>query len=355
MKKILIATGGTGGHVFPAIALGEYLTKCGYHVYYTTDSRGAKYYKFPTDNTFIIDVTPAPAGIFAKIKYYLKLIGTITDAVEKIKSISPDVVIGFGGYASFPVVYAAKSAKVQKIIIHESNAIIGKANDFLLSKANYLATGFNEIKGISVWNRKKIRYTGTPVRETIIEKAEAAKFNTRENLNILIFGGSQAASILTKFIPGSIVNLPDELKKKIHVFHQCKVDEVESLTEFYQKNHISCHVKDFFEDMHLKYAQTDIIIARAGASSIAEIIATNIPAILIPLERSAKNHQYLNAKLMAENKAAFLLREADLIKGKIDDMLLQLVGKSEICINMKNKLKELNIDWKFEITKLIKD
>jgi UDP-N-acetylglucosamine--N-acetylmuramyl-(pentapeptide) pyrophosphoryl-undecaprenol N-acetylglucosamine transferase len=355
MKRILIATGGTGGHVFPASALGEKLKKRGYSVHYTVDVRGAKYDALPQGNTYLLSIDTPPAGKLSKLYYYFKLIFVVLKMISLVKKIRPDVVIGFGGYASFPIVFASSLVKGVKIILHESNAVIGKANEWLLSRARYLATGFSKIDDVANSQKKKISFTGTPVRQEIIDARNSGDLIKDSEFKILIFGGSQAASILTEFVPKAIVALPDEFKKKIKVFHQCKASEVKELQDYYIKNHIDCDVKYFFHDMHIKYSEASMVIARAGASTISELVATGVPAILIPLKNSAKNHQYLNASYFSSEGCGRVVTEDELKQGQLAKELFDFISDKKAYFAMKAKLAEINIDWEAKIVNLIEN
>lgn len=303
---VFIATGGTGGHIFPALALAYELEQSGYKVIITADNRFEKYHKFDSEHIYV------PAANFVN-KSPLKLIQSVcTIAYGVIKALlliikfNPKTVIGFGGYPSFPTVKAA-SILGKEIILHEANVVLGRTNACLLGKAKYLTTGFKEIDGVALQYQNKVIYTGNPVRKEI---SPALSKNDHYKLSILIIGGSQGAKIFSKIIPDMLRNLPKEIKSNIHVCHQVKKEDIDNISNIYDRQNISHEVKEFFSDMDVKLKQTDLVISRAGASTIAELIKTRVPAIFIPYPTAVDNHQHLNAKILSDAKAAWIVPES---------------------------------------------
>ena len=336
MKKnnILIATGGTGGHIFPATALKERLQDEGLKVTLTADARFSRFYKFDETNILI----PAKGFNSKSIKNVfitlLTLMHGFIKALYLIYKIKPDLVIGFGGYATYPTMLAAIIFR-KEIILHEANVVIGKVNRMLLPYAKYLTTGFESINGVKEKYRNKIIYTGNPVRSKIIN-AKSTKIN--DKLVILIIGGSGGAKIFSNIIPSMIINLPAEIKNKLSIYQQVKEEDIEKLKEIYSKEGIECEINSFFTDMDIKLSKSNLVIARAGASTIAELIELAVPAILIPLPSSADNHQYYNAKAMADKKASWLIIEeqnaaSNLLK------LVKSIGKDQSIL--KESIKQL--------------
>lgn len=337
-KRILITSGGTGGHIFPAVALGALLKKK-YEVFYSFDPRSANYVDLKAANTFVIDISnKKEAGIIGKLKYLIHIMLAILQARSIIKKVKPDLIIGFGGYTTFPILFAASLLSPAKIILHESNSVLGKVNEMFLPKASLLAGGFETIEGIEPKAKSKFIFTGTPLRSAISKIARKTKI---DKINLLIFGGSQAAKKFSEIIPAAILKLDDKIKSRLHVIQQVKEEDSEQVKNLYLQNHISCEIKSFFTDIEQKYATSSLVIARAGASTISELIKLKIPSILIPLPSSAKNHQYKNA-LFLKNQGCAELAEEDNLTGK------NLAEKIALVIQNKAKyeanLAKLDID-----------
>ena len=306
-NKILLATGGTGGHIFPALALKHELDQQGFKTIIAADSKFVKFHPFDKEHILI------PSANFSN-RSPIKILGSIfTLAKGFIKSLwiiyrkKPDVVLGFGGYASYPIMLAA-TIFGKDIILHEANTVLGKVNKLLLPRVKYLTTGFKTIHGVKQKYFDKVIYTGNPIRPDILLDSNKKKTKSK-GLSILIIGGSQGAKVFSKIIPDMIVNLPQTLKDKLYIYQQVKEEDIELIKERYSKENIACEIKNFFNDMNEKLAQVDLVIARAGASTISELIAFKLPAIFIPYPSAADNHQYYNAKEIEDLKAGWIVKE----------------------------------------------
>jgi len=346
-KRILIASGGTGGHIFPAIALGEELEKK-YDVFYTFDERSKSYVNLDADNTFVIKISNNKgSGLIGKLKYFIQLLLALICARGILQKVKPDLVIGFGGYTTFPTLAAALSKSGATIMLHEANSVIGKANEFFLKDAKIIAGGFKDIEGIAPEFMNKFYYTGTPIRsniEKIVRKKKSDK------ITLLIFGGSQAAKKFSEIIPAAILKLDKKIRNKLHIIEQVKAEDVEEIKNFYDTHTISNEIKSFFSDIDQKYVIADLVIARAGASTISELVRLKIPSILIPLPTSAKNHQYKNAKYLADKNACELIDENTLeihtLTAKIEKVIKNISKYEE-------NLAKLEIDSRKNLLKLI--
>ena len=231
-KKILITSGGTGGHIFPAVALGSKLKRSGFEVYFCYDPRSESYVNLAAKNTFIINITNKKgSGIIGRLKYFINIMMSVLQARGIIKEVEPDLVIGFGGYTTFPILFASSLLSKAKLIVHESNSVIGSVNKLFLSKVAAIAGGLDKIEDISPSYLNKFFYTGTPVRE-MIEKVRRKKVS--DKINILIFGGSQAAKRFSEIIPSAILKLDEKIKRKIHITQQVKSEDINQIQELYK-------------------------------------------------------------------------------------------------------------------------
>jgi UDP-N-acetylglucosamine--N-acetylmuramyl-(pentapeptide) pyrophosphoryl-undecaprenol N-acetylglucosamine transferase len=327
MKKIILATGGTGGHIFPAQAIAESLIASGNTVEFIVDERFFPYYEktkanFPNVAIHKIMAAPINGNPFKKTIALAKNAVAYLQAWAIMRHVKPDVVIGFGGYPSLPTMLAAHN---YVRIIHEQNAVAGKANRLLCSKVQHIITGFAHVEQIPDDAKSKVLHFGNPVRSAILEIADA-EYNTPNSgeINLLITGGSQAAQIFADIVPSAIAMLPAELKARLHVTQQGKAEQIEALKEQYAQMQVKCEIASFFTDIPRRLADAHLVIARAGASTIAEICASGRPAIFIPLPSSADNHQFYNAKNVSDVGGGWLLEQKSTNSEKLSNLLNDL-------------------------------
>ncbi len=229
----------------------------------------------------------------------------------------------------------------KEIILHEANTVVGRVNRLLLWRAKYLTTGFKNIYGVKPEYQHKIIYTGNPVRNNIVA-VDGLKL--KDKITILIIGGSQGAKIFSKIIPAMVVNLPEDIKAKLFIYQQVKQEDIALIEEIYAKEGIDCEIKSFFTDINDKLNRANLVIARSGASTIAELIAVALPGILIPLPTSADNHQYYNAKEIADMNASWLLIEEPNVQNGLLKIVKSISKDSSILDKYSNKLKTLQQD-----------
>jgi len=333
-KKILIATGGTGGHVFPAYSLASHLVKNNYDVKLATDNRGFNFIKDYKDiSTIRIFSSPLIK------KNLLKFISSMTIIFFSIiRSLifllfnRPAVVLGMGGYSSFPMCIAAAILKI-KFVIYENNLIIGKANKFLLPLARKIFVSYKETENIPKKYNYKIFEIGNILREEIINsKNQNAQYNNLDHIKVLVLGGSQAAKIFADKLPKVFVKLKNS-KIPIKIYQQCQNDQNQQLSEFYKKVNLEHEIFNFTPKIIDYYVKSNLVITRAGASVLGELINIKIPFISIPLPTSADNHQFKNAIYYQKKKFGFLLNEHD-----IDNQLYDLIKS---IFNNKNLIKQI--------------
>ncbi len=349
---ILLATGGTGGHIFPALALKDALEKNGYKVKVTADARFAKFHPFDDDNIFIPSanfVNRSPLKILTSL---FTLFKGFVKALLLIHKEQPKIVIGFGGYVSYPTMLAAIILG-KEIILHEANTVIGKVNRILLWRAKYLTTGFPVTKGVKAKYQDKVVYTGNPVRPEILASSLKKKTHSDDKLSILIIGGSQGAKIFSKIIPEVIVNLPQAIKSKLHIYQQVKEEDIDLIKAKYAKENIACEIKSFFNDMNKQLAQADLMISRAGASTIAELIAFKLPAIFIPYPSATDNHQYYNAEEIVNAGGGWVVKEDANSPAQLLQIIKLIDKDPAILTKYSSALKSLQQDASANIVKLI--
>ena len=321
-KNILIATGGTGGHIFPAFSLANYLKEKNYSVKLTSDKRGLRFLS-NTESFEIINISSSP---LIKKNYFKFLFSIFTIFFATIKSFiyllfnRPSIVFGMGGYSSFPVCFAALILKV-KFVIYENNLILGKANKFLLPFAKKIFVSYQDLEGIPDKYKNKIVTIGNLVREEIIKNRVNSEIKKDEfnNLKILILGGSQAAKVFAELLPPIFEKIKNS-EISIEIYQQCQKNQKNKLSEFYKKAKIDHEIFNFTDNIIKYYLKSNLVITRSGASVLGELININIPFISIPLPSSADNHQYKNAEFYLKKGYGYLLEEKD-IKNKLYDLI----------------------------------
>ena len=291
-NKIIIASGGTGGHIFPSIAVAKRLEELGYEVIYFTDVRGLKYLSEEKNQKIVLNVQGLSGGLINKIKSLFLIAISIFKTLWLVRKIKPKFIIGFGGYASFSTLMAGIILR-KKTIIHEQNAVLGEANEFLAKFVDKILISFPIQEKLMKKFVKKIYFTGIPLRAEILQiKRDKVNYDA---LKILITGGSQATKAFNKIIPLAIISLSKKIKTKIEVHHQAREEDVKEIEGLYINNHINAVVKSFFYNINQLLEEDSLLIGRSGASTIAEVAYTKIPAILVPLKNSKRNHQLENA------------------------------------------------------------
>lgn len=337
-NKIIIASGGTGGHVFPSISLANFLSK-DFQVEIFTDERGIKYLKnnknlkikkIMTDRVFSKNIFSALVGI-------IKVFFSIISSLKILFKLKPKLVIGMGGYSSFAVCLSGYFLNIP-VIIYENNLIIGRANRFLLPFSKKILVSSNNIQGIQNKYKHKIFFTGFLLRREILETNKKDLDISKNNLSLLIMGGSQSAEFFGDQIP-KIIQKCDDQDIKFNIYQQCLNSQKEKIKNIYQKLNINFELFNFTDDLSKYYKKCDIAITRCGASSMAELVNLNIPFIAIPLPTSMDNHQYKNAKYF-ENKGYCFLLDQKYLQEKLLNMLKNINQHRDKLNLIKKKMSE---------------
>ena len=311
---VLIAAGGTGGHLFPAEALATALGRLGVRVVLATDTRvDAIANTFPAERVVAIPSgTPSGGSIVRKGIAALKLARGVLAALRLIRTLKPDCVVGFGGYPTVPPLFAAATGRVPTLI-HEQNGVIGRANRFLAGRVSAIATGFAKVKGLPDGVAAKTFHTGNPIRPAVLAAADTpfAPPEPGGTLRILAFGGSQGARIMSEIVPPALASLPAETRARIHVVQQARLEDQAEVSRLYAEAGIAADVAPFFTDLPQRMAAAQLVIARSGASTVAELAAIGRPSILVPLPGALDQDQAANARSLAEIGAATVMLQPD--------------------------------------------
>ena len=311
---IVLSTGGTSGHIFPAQALAESLLARGYRLQLITDRRGNAY-SGPLEKInrhAIQGAGISGRGFIAKTGATGRLAAGYFQARKLLRALNPDVVVGFGGYATVPTLMAASHLGI-KTAIHEQNAVLGRANRVLAPRATRVATAFKTTTFLRNADRAKAVWTGNPVRPEIVAVRDAAlpSLGPDTPIELLIIGGSQGASIFSRVVPAAVAALPDDLRSRVRITQQCRKEDLAQVRETYAKAHIEADLSPFFEDIPERLAAAHMLICRAGASTMAELTTAGRPAILVPYPHAIDDHQTANAARLSDAGGAWMMPDKD--------------------------------------------
>lgn len=315
-KVIVLASGGTGGHIFPAEALARELKSRDYNPILITDDRYLKYSSNIKDlESHVIRSSTIERGFFKRLLAAFNIALGYFQARRLLKTLNPSVVIGFGGYPSFPTMLAgirfAKKKPSVKTVIHEQNSMLGKANYVLAPKVDVIATSFSDVSGVSDDDVKKVNLTGNPVRSSIkhLQDMQYPELLEDGTLRILITGGSQGASIFSRVVPEALKLLPDDFRSRIRIDQQCRGADLESAKSAYKEIGVSADLTTFFNDMPSRLASAHLVIARSGATTLAELTVAGRPIIMVPYPYSTDGHQMVNANSLEDNGGGWVIPE----------------------------------------------
>ena len=309
---IFLAAGGTGGHMVPAHALAGELRARGHHVKLITDERGVRIPGlFEGIETHVLPAGRLGGGPLGWLKAAGAVLSGRREARALYREAGADAVVGFGGYPAFPALFAASAGRVP-IILHEQNALLGRVNRFFAREARAIATSYANVARLKPAFSDKVVLVGNPVRSDVARLGEAPfpPYDETSPLKILVTGGSQGASVLGNVIPAGLGALPPSLRLRLQVVQQCRADDIEKVRETYRSLNIPAELLTYIDDMPAKLADAHLVIARAGASTIAELTAAGRPAILVPLPSAADDHQTANAREMAVAGGARMIAQS---------------------------------------------
>ncbi len=331
---LLIAAGGTGGHMFPAQALAEAMLQKGWRVRLSTDPRGARYTGAFPDSVEIIEASSATfarGGLAAKLMAGPKIAAGVTGTAVQMLRDKPDVVVGFGGYPSIPALGAATMLKIPRMI-HEQNGVLGRVNQLFATRVAQVACG--------VWpadlpDGAKGIHTGNPVRGSVLERAAAPYIPPGDYpMSVLVMGGSQGARILSDVVPAAIAELPELMRGFIRVSHQARDEDGERVKAFYSEHGIAADVQPFFDDAPSRMSEAQLIVSRSGASSVADISVIGRPSILIPFAAAAGDHQTANARGLVQAGGAIMIPENALDVAALAEQMTTVLTNPEAAQKM---------------------
>ncbi len=331
---LLIAAGGTGGHMFPAQALAEAMVRKGWRVKLSTDVRGARYsggFPHTVQVEEVSSATFARGGVLAKLAVPFRVAGGAGSAVVAFLRDKPAVVVGFGGYPTIPALTAAWVLRLPRMI-HEQNGVLGRVNTRFATRVDAVACGTWPTTLPAGVVGEDI---GNPVRGAVLERAAAPYIPPGDYpMSVVVIGGSQGARILSDVVPGAMAALATPLRERLRVAHQAREEDVERVTAAYEAAGIKAEVDSFFTDIPRRLSEAQLVIARAGASSVAEIAVIGRPSILIPYALATGDHQTANARALVDAGAAILIPESALDSASLAAQLTAVLSQPKAAEKM---------------------
>ena len=324
---ILLCAGGTGGHLFPAEALALVLEKRGAVVDLATDHRAA-HFKFPARAVHLIpSATLRGRNPIALARTAALLALGTAKAWALIGRIRPAVVVGFGGYPTVPPLWAASMRGVPTVL-HEQNGVMGRANRLLAPRVTAIATSFQTLKNLDASLQPKITFTGNPVRPQVIAAARTpyAAPAPDGKIRLLVFGGSQGARVMAEIVPAAIERLPPDLRARLAIVQQARGEDLEVVRAAYARLGVAAETAAFFADLPARLAAAHLVVARSGASTVAELSAIGRPAILVPLPHALDQDQFANAGVLEAAGGAIRIEQRDFTPDRLAAEIARLAG-----------------------------
>lgn len=313
-RPIVITAGGTGGHVFPAEALATELDRRGFALALITDRRGGGYGETLSriPNHRISAGQVASRGPIGRVLGLASLGLGVLQARGLMRRLRPVAAVGFGGYAAFPATLAATLSGIPTAI-HEQNAVLGRANRLVSGRVRHIATAFADVAGLRRADRARCVLTGNPVRDAVVALSDRPYVPAAEDgpLTLLILGGSQGARVFSDIMPAALALLDAAARARLVITQQCRSEDIEAVRDAYDRLGVTADLAAFFDDVPAHLAAAHLVIARAGASTVAECTTAGRPTILVPYPWAVDDHQTANARAVAAAGAGWLMPQPE--------------------------------------------
>jgi UDP-N-acetylglucosamine--N-acetylmuramyl-(pentapeptide) pyrophosphoryl-undecaprenol N-acetylglucosamine transferase len=345
-RPVLLVAGGSGGHVYPALAAAEELLRRGAPAHLATDQRGLTYVsksllQIPLH---ILNGSHKRAAkwsrFISKVTYGM---GALLRSAVLLQRLKPSVVVGFGGFATLPTLIAALMMRYP-FVLHEQNAVLGKVNRLFARGARRIAVSYECTQLLPKAYANKMIETGMPTRPALVAVAVEHPYRLPESdrkLTLFIFGGSQGAKSFEDTLPEMMALAPEDIRARIHLIQQCRNEMCEALRVRYERMGVTAELSPFFEDMAARYARAHVVICRAGASSIAELKATGRPAILIPYPWAADDHQSVNAGEIEAAAGGWVLQQKHFTAQRLLNIVLSLLEHPQTLLYAAQSMQRL--------------
>jgi UDP-N-acetylglucosamine--N-acetylmuramyl-(pentapeptide) pyrophosphoryl-undecaprenol N-acetylglucosamine transferase len=339
---VVVAAGGTGGHLFPAEALAAALIERGVAVHLATDRRAARYGGAFADEAVhvIASATMRGRNPFALVRTASSLGAGIAQAWALFGRLKPAAVIGFGGYPTVPPVLAAAWRGIPTLI-HDANAVIGRANRLLAPRVDAIATTFPDVFGSTPLLATKATLVGNPVRPAVVAAARTLYAAADDHLRLLIFGGSQGARVMADVVPAAIGLLDPRLRSRLSIVQQAREEDIARVRSAYVDLSVAAEIAPFFSDLPMRMAASHLIVARSGASTVAELSAIGRPSILVPLPHALDQDQAANAGVLERVGGAIRLTQDAFTPGRLANEIAALAGAPQRLAAMADAAKSL--------------
>ncbi|OUI97013.1 UDP-diphospho-muramoylpentapeptide beta-N-acetylglucosaminyltransferase [Acetobacter indonesiensis] len=327
-RTIVIAAGGTGGHFFPAEALADALASRGHQLVLMTDERAGTRTEgvFAGGPQYVLrGAGVAGRGPTRALKAGLTLLASAWKARSILRTVKPDAIVGFGGYPSVPPLLGGRllGRKHPVLIIHEGNAVLGKANAVLSRFADVIATSYPSVAKLPIGARTAL--TGMPVRPAIADLAGEAYAPPADTIHLLVWGGSLGATVFAQTVPAALGKLPEALRSRLRVTQQARKTDLDDVRTAYAGMGIQARVEPFLSDVPALLKNAHLVIGRAGGSSVAEITTAGRPSILVPLPIAASDEQTENARAITTAGAGWMIRQPDFTPAALASRLSDLL------------------------------
>lgn len=347
-NTILLAAGGTGGHMFPAGALAEKLQLEGYEVHLATDSRGMAF----VDRLVAMPVHNIPAatiysgGVLALPTRVLTLIWSLLVSLFLLLRLKPKVIIGFGGYPSFGPVMAGLILR-RPVLVHEQNAVLGRVNRLAARFGASIATSYANTANVPNRAAERMRRTGNPLRPSVLKAAQGRyRYLTgSRSFDLLVFGGSQGAKVFSEVLPLAVAELPENLRRRLRIVHQVRKPDMRRALDEYGAIGVYAEIRDFFADLPTRMRRAHLVIARGGAGTMSEICALGTPSVIVPLPGSLDQDQAANVRELARAGGAVMLQQSDFTIERLSEELQRMMTDDNVLLGMsKQALKFGELD-----------
>jgi UDP-N-acetylglucosamine--N-acetylmuramyl-(pentapeptide) pyrophosphoryl-undecaprenol N-acetylglucosamine transferase len=342
LAPVLVAAGGTGGHLFPAEALAAALNRRGIPVHLVTDHRATRFDSSFADGLVhvVSSATVSGRSLFSLTKTLAALGVGYLQSRRLIARLKPAAVIGFGGYPTLPPVLAAAWSGVPSLI-HDSNAVIGRANNFLAPRVRAIATTFPDVFSKRPALAAKATLTGNPVRPAVVAAAATPYPPISDPLQLLIFGGSQGARVMADVVPAAISLLDPALRARLSIVQQARDEDLKRARDAYDRISVKVELAPFFSDLPARMAASHLIVSRSGASTVSELSAIGRPSILVPLPGAIDQDQFANAGVLELAGGAIRLVQDVFTPRRLAAELTALAGAPQSLVKMAESAKSV--------------
>ena len=343
-QVIVLAAGGTGGHMFPAQALADELLVRGQQPVLVTDARGAAHSTFDSRaNVHTVRAgTVTGQNAFGKAKGLASIVAGCWEARRLLKEICPSVVVGFGGYPSLPTMLAATYSGM-RTVIHEQNAVLGRVNRLLAPRSDSIVVSYSSTQQLSPGTFARVSVIGNPIRGAIAA-VRAIPYTLPDEggpFELVVVGGSQGAAVFSNVVPKALAELSPEHRARLRVTQQCRSEDLACVGQAYAEAGIVADLSAFFSDLPARLAVAHVVIARAGASTISELTVAGRPGILVPYPHASDDHQTANARALADSGAAWLMPESRLSPQALAETLEALLENTSYLADVAEKARRL--------------